>query len=152
MKRYHFPLRPVGVLRAHQEVRAREVFAASVHKVTNAEKNLGDIRADKTRLEAALIERTKGKVHASETSVFYQAYRQKCASEVSAERALNAAKAEMNTNRKKYSEANREVKIIDRLEEKSRAQYRLESERAAQAELDDFAGHRFIRERTKSEK
>ena len=31
MKRFRFPLRPVTVLRAHKELRAREAFAAAVH-------------------------------------------------------------------------------------------------------------------------
>ena len=44
MKKFRFPLQPVGVLRAHQELRAREVFAAAVHHYVQTEERLAALR------------------------------------------------------------------------------------------------------------
>jgi flagellar export protein FliJ len=129
-------------------MRAREAFADSVRKYVASEEALAGIRARKTRLEATLLESARDNTHAPETAAFFQAYRLECSEEITAERATIAAKAEMEHCRGKYTAANREVKVIDRLEEKSRAAYQRESERAVQAELDDIAGYRFIRGRT----
>jgi flagellar FliJ protein len=147
MKRYHFPLRPLGVLRAHRELRAREAFATAVHAYTAAEENLAGVRERKGRLEAILADNRRGTFDAAEAAAFYRDYGRVCAEEISTERAVFAARAEMHARREQYLAASRDLKAITRLEEKSRAAYRREVEHHAQAELDEFAGHRFLQAR-----
>ena len=54
MKRFRFPLRPVAVLRAHQDLQAREKFAASIHVFALAEDELARTRVRMRTLEATL--------------------------------------------------------------------------------------------------
>jgi flagellar export protein FliJ len=51
----------------------------------------------------------------------------------------------MNHRREDYLQANRQLKGVQRREEKARSRHRVESHRAEQAELDDFAGARTAR-------
>jgi flagellar FliJ protein len=142
MKRFRFPLRPVAVLRAHRELRAREAFAASVHAYVQAEERLAATRARVAELAAVLFEGRGGTFLAADAAASFRAYRAECEEEVQVERAMFAAKAEMQKKRDEYLEANRQLKVVQRLEEKARAHHRTEMNRAEQAALDDFAGYR----------
>ncbi|HET7535181.1 MAG TPA: hypothetical protein VFJ90_01910, partial [Candidatus Didemnitutus sp.] len=55
MKRFRFPLRPVAVLRAHKEMRAREAFGAAVHAYVQAGEKLAATRARVAELERTLF-------------------------------------------------------------------------------------------------
>lgn len=147
MKKFRFPLRPVAVLRSHQELKAREAFAKAVHAYVLAEKRLAGVRAHMAELEAILFQGRRDRFSAGETAAFYRAYRAECATEVAAEREVIAARAEMQAKRAAYLEANRKVKVIQRLEDKARADHRRESDRAEQAEFDELASHRVLRRR-----
>lgn len=147
MKRFRFPLRPVAVLRAHLELRAREAFATAVHAYVVAEERLGTIRGHMAELESILFTGRRDRFSAAETAAFFRAYRQECAVELGAERDAIAARNEMQTRRAAYLEANRQVKVVARLEDKARAKHRAEQARAEQAELDEFASHRTLRRR-----
>lgn len=57
-----------------------------------------------------------------------------------AEREVVEARGAMQQRRQEYLEASRQLKIVERLEEKARAAHRVEDARAAQRELDEFAG------------
>lgn len=142
MKRFRFPLRPVAVLRAHRELRAREAFAASVHVYVQAEERLAVTRARLAELAAVLFADRGGTYLAADAAASFRAYRAECEEEVQAERAMIEAKAAMQQKRDEYLEANRQLKVVQRLEEKARTQHRLETNRAEQAALDDFAGCR----------
>ena len=60
MKRFRFPLRPVAILRAHHQARAREAFAAAVHAYVTAEEGLAAMRRRRCELEARNIWRPTG--------------------------------------------------------------------------------------------
>lgn len=143
MKRFRFPLRSVGVLRAHQEMQARELFASAVHAYVQAEENLAGARARTAAFEAALSAGRRESYRAAEEANSLAAYRRECAAEIEAERAVFAARAEMQQCREKYVEAHRKLEAVQRLEEKARVSYRCEAHRVEQAEFDDFAGRRF---------
>lgn len=145
MKRFRFPLRPVAVLRAHREVRAREAFAASVHAYVQAEERLAATRARVAELAATLFDGRGGTFVAADAAAAYRAYRAECEEELQVERAMFEAKAAMQKKRDEYLEANRQLKVVQRLEEKARANHRAETNRAEQAALDDFAGYRSAR-------
>jgi len=147
MKKFRFPLRPVAVLRSHQELKAREAFAKAVHAYVLAEKHLATVRARVSELEGILFQGRRDRFSAGESAAFFRAYRAECAIELAAEREVIAARAEMQAKRAAYLEANRKVKVIQRLEEKARANHRREADRAEQAEFDELASHRALRRR-----
>jgi flagellar protein FliJ len=142
MKRFRFPLRPVAVLRAHRETRAREAFAAAVHLFVQAEDELARTRVRMRALEAALFSGRGQSFQAAEAALLLSDYRRECARESEAEHRVIAAREEMHRRRADYVEAHRQVEVVERLEEKARAAHRKETEREAQAEADDFAGRR----------
>lgn len=142
MKRFRFPLRPVAVLRAHQELRAREAFAAAVHVYVQAEAELAAVRTRVAQCEVDLFESRRGKFDAAVAAQAFASYRGECTAEAAAERAVIEQRAEMNRRRADYLEAHRKLEVVRRLEEKARAAHRLDTLREEQIELDDFAGRR----------
>jgi len=54
MKKFRFPLRPVAVLREHEQARTREAFAATVHTFVQAEGKLTAKRAERRDLEVMM--------------------------------------------------------------------------------------------------
>ena len=147
MKRFRFPLRPVAVLRAHLEIRAREAFAAAVHACVQSEQELAEIRSRVAGLESALSAGRRERFSAAEEAGSLAAYRRDCAVEAQAERHLATQRATLQERRTEYLEAHRRVEVVSRLEEKSRAGHRLANDREEQAEFDDFAGRRFAARR-----
>ena len=145
MKRFRFPLRPVAVVRAHQELRAREQFAAAVHAYIEAEETLQRTRVRMQALEAALFSGRNTTYHAAEAALLLADYRRECAAEVETERAAIAAREEMEKKRAAYLEAHRKLEVVHRLEEKARTLHRRECDREEQAEFDDFAGRRRLK-------
>jgi flagellar protein FliJ len=145
MKRFRFPLRPVAVLRAHRESRAREAFAAAVHAYVQAEENLAAVRARVARFEATLFAGRRTRFNAAEEAHSLASYRRECAAEAEAERATFAARAAMDQRRAEYVEAHRKLEVVHRLEAKARAAHSHAAGRAEQAEFDDFASRRAAR-------
>ncbi len=142
MKRFRFPLRPVAVLRAHHELRAREAFAAAVHVYVQAEAELAATRARVALCEAELYASRRDRFDASAAAEAFAAYRRECTAEATAERDVIAKRATMNQRRGDYLEAHRKLEVVNRLEEKARDVHRLDTLREEQIELDDFAGRR----------
>jgi flagellar FliJ protein len=145
MKRFRFSLRPVAVLRAHRELRAREAFGAAVHAYVNSEEDLAAVRARVARCEGALSAGRHERFSAADEAHALAGYRQECAAELAAERAMIAARSLMAQRRAEYLEAHRKVEVVKRLEEKARQEHRLAANREEQAEFDDFAGRRGAR-------
>ncbi len=142
MKRFRFPLRPVTVLREHHELRAKEAFAAAVHAYVESEAQLAAVRVRVGRFEAALFAGRRASFNAADEAQSLSAYRRECEAEATAERAMIAARAEMNRRRDAYLEAHRQLEIVKRLEERARLAHRIEAAREEQAEFDDFASRR----------
>jgi flagellar FliJ protein len=144
MKRFIFNLRPLSLLRAHRESRARDLFAAAVRARVKSEEELARTRARVAEFEAALFAGRRERFAAAAEALSLAAYRRESALEVTAERAVLAARAEMGRCRADYLEAHRKLEVVQRLEEKARAAHRLAASRAEQAEFDDFAGRRAV--------
>lgn len=141
MKKFRFPLRPVAVIRAHKELRAREAFAASVHAYVQAEERLATVRKRVGELGQLLFSGRQGSYRAADAASLFRAYRAECAAEIDVERLAIEARDVMQTRRAEYLEANRQLKVVQRLEEKARANHRTEAQRAEQVILDEFAGY-----------
>lgn len=145
MKRFHFPLRPVGVIRSHREMRAREAFAASVHVYMETEERLAGVRKRVAELAELLFVGRSERFGAADAATLFRVYRAECQAEIKSEREVIEARELMNQRRAEYIEANRQVKIIDRLEDKARIKNRVENARIEQNELDEFAGFKASR-------
>jgi len=145
MKRFRFSLRPVAIMRAHREQRAREQFAAAVHAFVAAEEELQRTRTRMQALESALFNGRQNGFRAAEAASLLADYRHECAGEVEAERTSIAAREEMERRRTAYLEAHRNLEVVERLEEKARGVHYREMLRHEQAEFDEFAGHRRLK-------
>lgn len=144
MKKFCFPLRSVGVLRAHQATQARELFAAAVHVYVQAEEAHAAARARTEAFEAELQPGWSESCRAAEAAYVLAAYRRECAVEIEAERVVFATRAEMERCRGLYLEAHRRLQALQRLEQKARLTHRREVNRIEQAEFDDFGGRRLV--------
>ena len=142
MKRFHFSLRPVAVLRAHREVRAREAFAGALNRLALAEDALLRVGVRMRALEAALATGRATSFRAAEAALLLSDYRRECAAESQAEAQVEAARVDMRKFRAAYLEAHRELEVVNRLEVKSRDVHRREGLREEQSELDELAGQR----------
>lgn len=145
MKRFRFPLRPVAVLRAHRELKAREAFAAAVRAHVRSEEELAAVRARVAHFEATLFANRRGTFNAADEAVQLAAHRGECAAEGEAERAMTAARAAMERSRADYLEAHRHLEVVHRLEARARTEHRLAAQREEQAEFDEFATRRAAR-------
>jgi flagellar FliJ protein len=145
MKKFRFPLRPVAVLRAHRQARAREAFAASVHAYVAAEENLAAIRARQAGLETVMHDGRRATFRAADEAAFWGAYRRVCEEVIVAERGLIEARTRMEERRQEYLEAHRAVRVVEKLEQKARRAHRQEGERESQQELDEMGGFRVAR-------
>lgn len=145
MKRFRFPLRPVAILRAHHELRAREDFAAAARALAVSEQNLHAVRERICAFEAAIFASRSGSFSAGDGAQAFAAYRLECASEDAAERALASTRAILETRRAAYLEAHRKLEVVRRLETKARQLHGLELQRVEQAEFDEFAGQAHAR-------
>lgn len=145
MKRFRFPLRPVAVLRAHRETRAREAFATAVHVYIQAEEELGRTRVRMHALEHALFSGRQTSFRAAEAALLLSDYRRECAAEADLERRVIEARSDMQKKREEYLDAHRKLEVVNRLEIKARATHRRDCDREEQAEFDDFAGRRRVK-------
>lgn len=145
MKKFHFPLRPVAVLREHHQARTREIFASAVHAYVEAEAQMTAKRNERQDLETVMHDGRRATFRAADEISFWDAYRRVCDEEMKSEQALFVARAKMEECRQKYLEAHRAVKVVEKIEEKARTNHRLAVEREAQLESDELAGLRVAR-------
>ena len=147
MKRFRFTLRPVAVMRADRELRAREALAAAIEGVRQAQERLLTVRGRISGLEAVMRSVRTGTFRAADAVAAGHAYRRECGVELEAQKQLAAANAAMEKRRGACIEANRDLKVISKLEEKARTRHRDETQRAEQIELDETALRRSAQRR-----
>jgi flagellar FliJ protein len=139
VKRFRFPLRPVGVLRAHRELQARQALAAALGLVAQADAKVAAVRARAAELERSISEGRGTGFRADLQVSFLQNYRRERGAEVEAVRLADLARIEAAKRRQEAIVANRNLKIVTRLEDKARAAHRTEMLRAEQSEIDERA-------------
>ena len=145
MKKFRFPLRPVAILREHEQARAREAFAATVHTFVRAEDKLNTKQGERKDLEVVMHDARRATFKASEEISLWDAYRRICDEVIKCEQAVHAARTAMEESRQVYLEAHRAVKVVEKLEQKARTDHRLGVEREAQLESDELSGLRVAR-------
>jgi flagellar FliJ protein len=139
MKKYRFSLRPVAMLRAHKESRAREEFAAAVRAYVRAEEELAAVRVRIAKFANAIFTSRSERFEVSEHALCLAGFRRESAAEIPAERAVFEARAQMDQARLRYLDAHRDVEVVRKLEEKSRAAYRAACNLEEQAEFDEMS-------------
>jgi hypothetical protein len=95
MKRYRFPLRSVTVVRTHQETRARDAFASSIHALVQAEGDLVRARSRRDDFATLLRHGRSGTFSPAAEAQSLTAYRQESSLAAEAERVMLAARATM---------------------------------------------------------
>lgn len=139
MKRFHFSLRPVAILRSHEEMRARESFAAAVQARVQAQERLAAARRRVAELSLLLFQSRGRCFLAAEAAALLRVHRRECEAEAEAVEALTIADKTVASRRADYLLARRRLKIVHRLEEKARLAHRRELGREEQKELDELA-------------
>lgn len=142
MKKFRFPLRPVAVLRSHAEQKARDSFAAAVHAYVAAEENQRAAALRVAEIGADLSAAREGTYTAEEAAMLFRTYRNECDEEMRQQRLLIEARDQMNRRRAEYLEANRRLRVVERLEQHAREKHRVAVITAEQAESDELAGAR----------
>jgi flagellar FliJ protein len=140
MKRFRFSLHTVKAIRAHGEVHAREKLAEAVKVAADAQAELANWQQRLAQVESRLSDHRIGRFNGSDVASQLVAYRNDCASRDEAIAALRAARAALTASRDSYVKAKRELEVMEKLETRARAAHALETARAEQAELDEFAG------------
>jgi flagellar FliJ protein len=145
MKKFRFPLRPVAVVRAHVELRAREQLAAAIHAYVEAEERLATTRVRITRLEDGLFSNRGNLFRATEAAELYRIYRSERQAEIVVERGVIEARDSMEKRRKEYLEAHRQLEAVNRLEQRARGRHRAYTIKMEQAQIDETAGYAMAR-------
>jgi len=145
MSRFRFTLKSVAVVRAHKELLAREALAAATRARAEAQARLGAATLRLVELERLRSEGRTGRFRPADEIAFFLAYRRECAAEAELRKQMAAAVSETEARRAACVEANREVKVMDRLEASAFLAHRTAGFRAEQAEFDEIAGRRSSR-------
>ena len=140
MRKYRFQLEPVLRVRTVQEDLARAALAQANHRVVNADAILA-ARASRYSSMAMASGMRSTTEFLSNRFVHEMAAR----SVRDAEAARRQAEQEAAERREAWSQAAKEVSVLERLDERRRAEHALESARQADAEVDDIVVSRFGR-------
>lgn len=145
MKRFRFSLYPVAVMRAHRELKAREALAGALAAQRQAEDKLLAARGRIEVLETAMRAGRRGTFRAADAAAAAQVYRREWAGEAEAQKQTAVARTATEKRREACVEANRELRLIQKLEAHARARYAEDVRRAEQSELDEIAVQRAAR-------
>ena len=137
MKKFIFPLRSVGTVRAMREMRAREAFTEALHAYLAAEERLQLAREQRRKLEDILVNSRGATLRPPDQVTYINAYQDELAHERQAAQESAAAKAELDQRRELWVNARRDLRVIENLEVKARQVYRHELEYEEQKLLDD---------------
>jgi flagellar export protein FliJ len=142
MKRFQFSLQAVVVMRGHRELRARQALAAATQACGHAETRLHAAQARASETAVGIAAARTGIFRAGDQTSFLALHRRECAAMDDAASQLAAARIELGRRRDACVEAQRQLKIVTRLEEKARAAHRLAGLALEQNQMDEYAGQR----------
>ncbi len=137
MRRFHFKLQSVAVLRSLRELRARENLARSIRTVEQALVALAEARARRDLLEDMLRSERAFALRAAEHAAFLAALHDAGTAVAAAHKAMADAVALRDRHLDEYYAAARAVKVMDNLESRARAAHRHAGEREEQILLDE---------------
>jgi flagellar FliJ protein len=144
---FRFGLQRVREIRAHDEDQAKERFAASLNQRVRGEAAL---RAAEDRLHQAKLEKvapTLGPL-SGRSLMSRQAWVERLErSRDDAALRMDGYDAELARSRATLTDASRAREVLDKLEERQRADHRRAAERVENAELDEMGLRAFSRQR-----
>jgi flagellar protein FliJ len=137
MKKFRFPLRSVETVRSITELRAREHFSQAVTVHADTVRALVVAREALAGLEDLIREQRRGHFRPAEQVTFSKEIqvreeRVKVATQAEAEAALRLESA-----RAQWVEARKQLRVVEKLEQKARSVHRAECEHEEQALMDD---------------
>jgi len=143
-QRFRFGLERVRELRAHDEDRATEAFAASLEQRVRGAALLADATRQLGDAQEAQRREAVGRTGADLASM--QAWLERVEqSRHDAERRLRADDAELQHRRGELTEASRRRQALDKLKERRAAEHALAAARAEGAFLDEIALNAHVR-------
>lgn len=142
MKRFRFSLRPVAVIRAHREGAAKEVYRAALSALTSAEERHASSLARVQTLAAAIDAYRQGTFSPQQAAATARAYSLECQEVARDEQGVMAARQAMLQARETYLHAHRELKVVQRLEDKARVNHLAACRLAEQNALDELSAGR----------
>lgn len=142
MKRFRFSLRPVAVIRAHIESKAKDAYRAAYSALTAAEERHARSAARVQSLAAAIDAHRRGIFSPQQAAATVRAYSLECQEMARDEQGVMTARQAMLQTREAYIKANRELKVVQRLEDKARATHLAATRVAEQNALDELAAGR----------
>jgi flagellar export protein FliJ len=137
MKKFSFPLRSVATVRSLREMRSREQFSAAVKHYVAAEEYLKQLRARLAELEEILRSGRGKTFRPGDEASFLEAFKNETVRATKAAAETTRLRAVMEAARQAWLESRRDVRVIEKLEQKARSVHRREAEREDQAALDD---------------
>ncbi len=137
MKKFRFTLRSVQTVRHIRELRAREQFGEALRAEATAQAALTGARDDQTELERLVAEKRAGCFLPAEQVAYIFEIQVQRERVKRAEEDLDRAKKQLEKSRETWIGSRRDVRVIDNLETRARADYRKESDHEEQALLDD---------------
>ena len=137
MKKFSFPLRSVGTVRAMRELRAREAFTEALNVFVAAEERVTRAREQRRKLEDILVASRGATLRAPDQVTYLNAYHDELARERQAAQECADAKVELDQRRELWVNARRDLRVIENLEIKARQVYRHDFEYEEQKLLDD---------------
>jgi len=147
MRKYRFQLEPVLRVRTTQEDLARAALAQANHRVASADAVLAARLSHYSSMAMASGMRSQSDFMRSRFS-----HEMAARSVRDAEAARRQAAEEAAARREAWTQAAKEVSVLERLDERRRAEHALEAARQADAEVDDIVVGRFARTQADSER
>jgi flagellar FliJ protein len=139
MKRFRFPLRPVAVIRAHHESRAKDAYRSAYSELTEAEQRHARSQARLRSLADAIDSHRQGTFSPQQAAATARAYSMESQEVARDEKSAADARQAMLVAREAYIKAHRELKVVQRLEEKARASHQAACRLLEQGALDELA-------------
>lgn len=142
--RFKFGLERVRELRAHDEDRAKEAFAASLDQRVRGAAQLADV--DRRLSDAQAAQREEVLARSGTELAAMQAWTERVEqARHDAERRLRQQEAELLERRGQLTEASRRRQALDKLKERRAAEHALAASRAEGTVLDEIALNAHVR-------
>jgi len=139
MKKFTFSLKSVGIVRQARELRLREAFSVALRAVVEAEQALARIRREQAEFERGMIAERVRAFRPADQVAFLHAHQILLVRERGAVADVERTVVERELRRTEWLGSRRDLRLIEKLEQTARQEYRIEEDRETQRMLDDRA-------------
>lgn len=138
MKRFHFSLRAVHLMRRKAYEAARTRWVEALQLTQTCKQRLGELTGALQQTEAATAEARLGHLGAPQLVQQHHGLSALRAEQDTLLEALNEATAALETARKAYVEAHQTLEVVERVEATQRAAHMSEQQRRQEQELEEL--------------